>query len=254
MTTSKTASFLRAALLLAAFSPLAASGAILTQSFDLNASAISGQTLNGLSARATFTLDTDSPTTLTILLQNTSTSAPVGTLAAAQILTAVSFDLGDLGANAADPRILGGSVVIAPGSASVNFSNSPVLSGGANISGEWGYGNEGSTSMMINMASAMSAHTTAFGGTNLDGTAGLDGPQGGLVAVTPVVDLGGTGAVADSVIITLTLDKSVADLSFLSHGVQAEFGSDFRVATTPEPVTLVTVALGGVVALLRRRR
>lgn len=253
MTTSTPAAMLRVGLLLAAFAPLAASGSIYTQAVDLTESAIDGQLLDGLAARAVFTFDTAAPKTLSILLQNTSTGAPAGTLAAGQILTAISFDLGAAGAVVADPAIVSGSVVIGPGGRSINFDKSGVLSAGANVTGEWGYGNGGSANMLSNLVSAMSAHTTPFGGTNLDGPASLNGPQGGVVTNPPQVDLGGMGVVADSVIITLTLDKPLTDLSFLGNGVRAEFGSDNRFATVPEPTALSLAALGGLAILPRRR-
>lgn len=244
---------------LSVLTPALAQGAIITATLDLSASAISGQTLDGLAAQAVFILDTASPSALVIQLKNTSTGAPVGTLAAGQILSALSFDLGAAGSNAADPKITGGSVVIGLGGVSVNFSNSPVLGAGADVSPEWGYGNEGATSMFTNLFSAMSAHTTKMAAGNLDNTDGLDGPQGGLVTNPAVVDLGGQGAIADSVVATLTLDKPLTDLSFLVNGVRAEFGSDYRFSydetfRVPEPGTITVLVLGGVAALIRRRR
>ncbi|MHC4069315.1 MAG: XDD4 family exosortase-dependent surface protein [Planctomycetota bacterium] len=200
---------------------------------------------SGLGARAIFTLDSGSPTELTIKLVNISTGVPAGFDNAGQLLTGVSWDFGQA------VEATSGTAVIGPGGYSINFDQiSPQLGAGADVTGEWGYGNSGGTGMLTNSVSVMSAQVTAFGGTNLDGPVGLDGPQAGIATDTPLVDLGGLGAVADSVIITLTLDTSLDNLDFLEeNGVIAEFGSD--AAFVPEPAT---VALLGFGALLLRRK
>ena len=58
--------------------------------------------------------------------------------------------------------------------------------------------------------------------------------------------------VADSVIITITLDSGLSNLDFLDdNGVLAEFGSD-AAYVVPEPASIVLFGLAGL-ALLRKR-
>lgn len=199
---------------------------------------------DGLSATAEFTLF--GPTELQIILTNTSTGVPDGFSNSDQLLTGISFNLGG-------PEITGGSVVIGPDviDMSLNFDN--VLSqlvSGDDVSSEWGYGNSGGTGMLVNMVSTNAAKMTAFSaGPNLDGPDGLDGPQGGIIANPGIVDLGGLGAIQDSVVITLNLSSGLIDMSFLENGVIVEYGSD--AAFLPEPTMLVIMAAG--LPGLRRR-
>ncbi len=237
--------------------PAAAIGNIISLTVDLDAPdpSSSVQTLNGLSAQAIFTLDTNNPTELMIELKNTSTGLPafMSDPNAGQLLTAISFDFGAPGANAADPAITGGSVVIGPGGYSIGFDHvAPQLGSGDDVTGEWGYGNTVGSGMLANHVSAMSAHTTPFGGPNLTGPVSLDGPEAGIATDPPLLALGGLGAVADSVVIHITLDAPLADLDFLTvNGVRAEFGSD-AAYLIPEPGTLALLLIGGFAAARRR--
>lgn len=207
----------------------------------------------GLAARVEFTLQ-DGGNTLKIALKNTSTGVPDDTFDNSdQLLTGVSFDLGAAGANAGDPAITGGTVVVGSTSQSLNFS---ILDRGPDedVSGEWGYGNDDGTGALRNFVSTITAHATRFPGANLDGPEDLDGPQAGLIAASMPVPLGGLGAIKDEVIITLTLSKPLNDLCFLDQNfVRVEFGSDAAFITTPEPATLVMTALAGYLCLPRRR-
>ncbi len=199
---------------------------------------------DGLSASAVFTLN--NPTELQITLINNSTGVPAGFDSSDQLLTGISWDFGmAVGAT--------GTVVIGPGGQSINFSLiDPQLGAGADVSGEWGYGNTGGTGMLTNIVSTNAAKATQFSGANLDGAPGLDGPQAGICTDPPQVSLGGNlGAIADSVVITLTLDTSLANLNFLENGVVAEFGSD--AAFVPEPTTICLLGFGSLSLVMRRR-
>ena len=236
-----------------------AEATLITKTFELTEPHTSSpvQILNGLSAKAIFTLDTGNPTELKIELFNTSTGVPAGFSNADQILTGISFDFGDPG-YPGDPEIIDlgatDAVVIGLGGYSIDFDNVvSQLGAGDDVSGEWGYGNEDGSGLLTNFASANSAQSTRFPGDNLDGPANIDGPQGGIVTATPLVLLGGLGAVADSVIITLKIDTALTDLDFLDeNGVMAEFGSD-AAFVVPEPATLGLLLVAGLVMLGRKR-
>lgn len=206
---------------------------------------------SGLAAEAEFTLL--NPTTLEIRLQNISTDAPDDFDSSDQLLTSISWDFGQIGADPADPQIVSGSVRIGDFSASANF-DSGAYAAMADVSGEWGYGG-GQSGLLTDAISALTAGMTQFPGANLDGPDGLDGPQGGLVANPAVVSLGGLGAIQDGIVATLTLDKPVADLSeVLSNEVRVEFGSDAAFITVPEPSAVALLAGGALTGALRRGR
>ncbi len=207
---------------------------------------------SGLSAEVEFSLLDAS--TLQVRATNTSTGAPDGFDSSDQILTSVSWNFGGL------TSIASGGVVTGPASSSVNFSVANV-GPGADVSGEYGYGNGGTTGLNANFISANQSHATPFGGSNLDGPVGLNGPQGGLIASPAVVPLGGLGAIQYEWIATLTLSDPLAGLEFLSNGLVVEFGSDAAFLTgtpdgggvIPEPSTVLMGLLGAAGLLARRR-
>ena len=233
-----------------------ADATIFTETIDLNVSQDPSFDTDGLAAQATFTLDTSDPAELMIKLINMSTGVPPGFDNSDQLLTGISWDFGQLGYNG-DPMIIGGTVIIGPDGRSIDFDQidllDPQLGAGAYVSGEWGYGNMDGTGLLTNFVTATKSQATAFGGTNWDGPINIDGPQGGICTDPPWVSLGGLGAVADSVIITLTLDTSLANLNFLENGAVAEFGSD-AAFLVPEPATVCLLGLGSLSLILRRRR
>jgi hypothetical protein len=205
---------------------------------------------SGLSAEAEFTLL--NATTLQIRLRNTSTGVPVGFSNSDQILTGLSWDFGAPGINPGDITITGGSAVIGPSSASVNFSTG-AYGAGTDIGGEWGFGNSGISGLLANAISGNQSGMTAFGGANLDGPAVLDGPQGGLISSAFSLDLGGLGAIENEIVATLTLSGAITEAQLFNdlsaNGIIIEFGSD--AAFIPAPGAL---ALLGLAALGRRRR
>jgi hypothetical protein len=200
---------------------------------------------SGLAGQAEF--DLLDATTLQVRLRNTSTGVPIGFDSADQILTSIAFDL------PGDCSITGGGAVIGPTSASLNFSTG-AYPAGTNVGGEWGFGNAGGTGFgsLVNFISANTAGATAFGGPNLDGRPEMDGPQGGLVASPIIVPIGGLGAIQDEIIATLTLSRTVSDLSFLGSGVTIEFGSD-AAFLVPAPHAIALLAVAGLVGRRRRR-
>ena len=235
-----------------------AQSAIITEAVSLTVAKDPGDDVAGLSARAVFVWDDQQPNTLRIELINNSTGAPSGFTSAAQILTTLSFQLEGAGGPA--PVIVGGTVVIGPGSQSLGFGNVvPQLGPGDDVSVEWGYGNGGSAEHLTNVVSTNVSQVSPFAQanaqTNLDGPTGLDGPQGGVVAATPVLPLGGMGAIADRIVITLQLDAAPNGMDFLHNGVIAEFGSDAAfLVPAPEPGAMVLLVLGSTGMILRRGR
>lgn len=230
------------AVVIGSLAPFASAGVVLTFT-----------DVSGLSAEAEFTLI--DPTTVEIRLRNTSTGVPGGFDSSDQLLTGLSWDSGAVGIDGA-LNITGGSAAIGATSASVNFSTG-AYGPGADIGGEWGFGNMNGTGALVNMISGNTAGITAFGGANLDGPASLDGPQGGLVADPMLVSLGGLGAIQDEILVTIDLSASISDIFDLFGDLQqarVEFGSDAHFITidVPAPGALATLGLG--FGLLARRR
>jgi MYXO-CTERM domain-containing protein len=204
---------------------------------------------SGLGAEAEFTFL--NPTTLQVRLKNTSTGVPVGFESSDQLLTSVSWTF------KGGVSILAGSVFTGPTSQSVNFS---ILNVGSNadVSGEWGYGNGGTTGLGLNYISSNSAGTTPFGGANLDSTVNIDGPQAGLVANPALVPLGGLGAIENEIIATLTLSGAYSEAMLAAdiaiNGTNVEFGSDAAFVAFPSPAGLALLGVAGILAGRRRRR
>ncbi len=210
---------------------------------------------SGLSAQATFAL-LNGGSTLQIALQNTSTAAPGDFGAADHLLTSIGFNL-----NGVSIVGSGSTVNIGATSQSVNFNafHGP----GADISGEFGFGNNGNTDFgsLVNFVSAMAGgNPTRFSGPNLHGPGSLNGPSGGLISPALLGSIGNHSAVNSEVIFTLNLSGSLADLSFLANGVRIEFGSDRHyldgITTTliPLPGAAGMAALGLALIGSRRRR
>ncbi|MBY0313521.1 MAG: hypothetical protein K2W85_15760 [Phycisphaerales bacterium] len=221
----------------------AAAGAFASSSFGL---VVIGTDPSGLAARAEFTLINS--TTLEVKLQNVSTGVPTGFSNSDQILTGVSW------AFPAGQEITGGSVVIGAGSKSENFSSGAYFAGDS-VSGEWGFGNASQSGLFPNFITTLQAGSTPFGGPNLDGPSNLNGPQGGLVPATPIVALGGLGAISDDIRATLTLSAPLTNLNFLDDKfVRFEFGSDAAFITVPTPTGAIGILCVSGFIMGRRRR
>ena len=151
-------------------------------------------------------------------------------------------------------QITGGSAVTGANSQSWNFD---ILNVGANadVSGEYGFGNADGSGALPNFVSGNSAGATPYGGSNLDGPGGLDGPQAGLVSSAFSVPLGGLGAIEDEIIHTIALNQTIASLDvIIGNGVQIEFGSDAAfLFNVPAPATLPAAALACLLGASRNR-
>lgn len=227
---------------------MAANAALVTETLVFDTSFDPSLPIGGLSAEAKFIWDSEFPETMIIELKNTSTSLPYGIDETAKLLTTISFDMGGILVN-------GGTVKLGPDSFSVNFDKiSNQLGAGDDVSGEWGYGNEGKDNMLLTIISCKTAKVDPFGGVNLDGPVELDGPQGGIgsALMTPY-DFGGLGGIVDTVIISLQLNGSPNGLGFLSNGAIVEFGGDNAFLVIPEPATCAMLGLGAMSLVLKRK-
>jgi hypothetical protein len=224
---------------------------------------------SGLSAEAIFSLTGSN--SLQIILTNTSTAVPSGWDESDQLLTTLYFRL------PTGITIIDGSAAISPGSESVNFDATyfqthPQLVGGADVSVEWGFGNEdhaidtlpddyypfSQVSSMRNHTDSIFDDTVAFNTdpvSNLDGPdENLDGPQAGLT--NGLIDLDGLGAIQNSITIQLALSGDIPNLSFLENGTWVEFGSDAaHLPGSPVPIPSAILLLGsGILGLAGLRK
>jgi len=180
---------------------------------------------------------------------NTSTGWPAGLEqdTSNQFLTSVSFELGG------GVEIIGGTATLGQGAYTINFDKIDTQLGeGDDVSGEWGYGNTTqNTGLARNFVTTNQAHATRFvTSQNLDGPGNLSGPQGGLLTDPPLMDVGGLGGIAGSVVFNLTLSDDWDIAGFSSSGATIEFGSDAKFVSTPtfkrapEPATLALLVMG----------
>jgi len=204
---------------------------------------------DGLSATADYSIVGN---TLTILLTNTSTS-PFGGQdgSAGMVLSSLNFDL-PTGFNIVD-----GSAALGAGSQIVQSTNTTswsVYGGAYDLNDQYGFSNTGvgniGSSVYLNATSAVTSHNNGGSSvTSFDGATGIanNGLDWGLVA-DGTSDVGNNRLfVQDSVLLTLTLNSALSDLSFLNSGSYVEFGSDYsfiRGHDVPEPTSLLLFGVG----------
>jgi hypothetical protein len=202
--------------------------------------------LDGFSATAVFNQTGARDLELTVTNTSTAWPADLEEDTSNQFLTSISFELGN------GVEITGGTATLGENAYSINFDNVPSQLGeGDDASGEWGFGNTTqNTGLARNFVTANQAHATPFGGGNLDGPSNLSGPQGGLLADPPLIDVGGLGGIAGPVVFNLTLSDDWDIAGLATTGATIEFGSDAKFLFSPqfeeapEPATLALLAMG----------
>lgn len=226
--------------------PLAAADVIVD--YTLDAGGDNSEPLNGLAARATFSISDDQ---LTILLENTSTGVPSGFETSDSLLVSLGMNLPD------GLAILSGdAAVIGPGSVGLGRWFDRV--GGDSVGEEWIWTNEFGGDLLVDSAQVISTSSGQGGGTvtRFDGGSGpVSGPFGGIAADPPIFSIPRRQrAVSDSIEFELTLTSSLteAELAALANASIVEFGSDQRYLAVPEASAGV-LALIGLLLLSRRR-
>lgn len=201
--------------------------------------------LNGLAARATFSLN---GTQLTILLENVSTGEPPGFQAADSLLVS-------LGLNLPVDIASGDASVIGPGSVGLGSWSGLVASD--SVADQWIWTNSYGGDLMSTFRNIISTSQGQGGGplVHFDGGSGnVDGPFGGIAANPPLLQIPNDHpAVSNSIRFDLTLAGTLTDaqLQTAADAGIVEFGSDARYLGTPEPAS--ALLLGVAVVLLRRR-
>ncbi|MGI9015355.1 MAG: XDD4 family exosortase-dependent surface protein [Phycisphaerales bacterium] len=210
---------------------------------------VGGQNANplaGLSARGTFT---SSGTTLTILLENTSTGVPLDFDASDSLLVSIAFNL---------PGIVilsGDSAVIGPGSSGISAWSS--RGAGDSVAEQWLWANGGGGDLLGAFNQVVSTSSGVQGSGHLDfngNSADVDGPFGGIASAPSHINIPGSQpAVSNSILFTLTLSSSLTadQLNLLAHSSWVEYGSDQKYLGVPTPAGF---AVFGLAALAPRRR
>jgi hypothetical protein len=219
-------------------------------------------TPTGQTATADFTFTSDTELQITL----TETTPPAAFSNPADRSTGILTGIGFLLPGSAMLVVDGSTVIIAPGSSSVDFS---ILNGGAgfDVSREWGLTDSGERPIgngsSYDFVSVIKAQVTALSGTNRDSTDTLDGPQGGLLSDS--AENGGLGVIDNSVIINLMIDADPSSgglqglstaqmnsfLASLTSNSVVEWGSDYAFGTTtppsdpvPEPASMLLLGSG----------
>jgi hypothetical protein len=200
--------------------------------------------LNGLAARATFSL---SGNVLSILVENTSTGVPATFADADSLLVSLGFNLPSA------LSILSGDTATI-GAGSTGLGSWAARSAGDSVAEQWlwtnDYGgdlmNSGqplATRQVISTSDGQDGGvSTLFGG----GPPNVDGPYGGIAASPVLLSVPQSKpAVSNSILFTLTLDGTLSDaeLAHVADGAVVEFGSDARYLDAPEPAALLLVLL-----------
>ena len=237
------------------FGLASAAGGSVVVNYTVDAGGNNNNPLNGLAARATFTT---TGTTMTVLLENTSTGLPSGFQVGDAFLVSLGFNL-PTGVNI----VSGTSAVIGPGS--IGLAQWSGRGPGDSVGGEWLWTNDfGGDEMEAGGAVAsrqvFSTSNGQGGGLTFrfDGGSGtVNGPHGGIVSDPPQLALPGSSrGVSDGIVFTVTLSGLLTEdqLAAVAGGSVVEFGSDMQYLTViPTPASLALLGAAGLIAVRRRR-
>lgn len=218
--------------------------------YAIDAGGSNNNPLNGLSARATFTL-TKGGTGLCIKLQNTSTGLPDGFDTAASLLVSLGMNLGVDFAS-------GDSAVIGAGSTGLGkWSN---LGAGDSVADEWVFSNSGAGDLLQGYAQVITT-SSGLGGAAAThfspGSGNIGGPFGGIAADPVLKSIpGNQRAVSDSILFDLTLASGITEgeLRAALEDSIVEFGSDVQYLTPKVVIPAPGAALLGILGLAALRR
>jgi hypothetical protein len=204
---------------------------------------------DGLAARATFEI---SGNQLVILLENTSTGAPMDALVADTILVSLGFNLPD------DVMIDSGvGALIGPGSVGLGVWDDRTE--GDSVGEEWLWTNDFGADVLAGYAQMVSTSSGTGGGDHMrfDGVpnGNVGGPFGGIVADPPVLPMpDDRPAVSDSIAFTLMLTDTLSEMELadVANNSIVEFGSDFQYLQVPAPAALPALLMPFLIG--RRRR
>jgi hypothetical protein len=209
-----------------------------------------GGPLNGLSARATFRA---SGSSLTVLLENTSTGLPPAADVSDSLLVSLGINLPGV------DIVSGAAAIIGPGS--VGLGQWSGRTAGDSVAEQWLWTNDFGGDLMESYRHVISTSNGQGGGTShrFDGgdPHAVDGPFGGIAAAPPLLAVPANRyAVSNSIEFTLTLTGPIseAELAAAARAAIVEFGSDARYLTAPAPEPGTSALLFIFGAALRRVR
>lgn len=206
--------------------------------------------LNGLTARATFSIDGDQ---FTVLLANPSTGVPSGFEVSDSLLVSLAMNLPE-----GIEFLSGDAAVIGPDSIGLGLwaDRGP----GDSVGEQWLWTNDFGADLLSPFAQVISTSNGQGGGETMrfDGMPGsVGGPFGGIAADPPILRVPSNQvAVSDDIMFELTLSAAMSEqqLRFVAENSVVEFGSDQRYLGVPEPTALVLFGMGGLLMLRRRLR
>ena len=226
----------------------AAADVIVDYTVDLGGN--NNQPLNGLTARATFSVDGDQ---FTVLLANPSTGVPNGFEVSDSLLVSLAMNLPEgFGFFSGDAAVIGPD--------SIGLGRWADRGPGDSVGEEWLWTNDFGGDFLSRFAQVISTSNGQGGGETMrfDGKSGtVGGPFGGIAADPPIIQIpSNKEAVSDDIMFELTLTAPISEeqLRFLAENSVVEFGSDQRYLGVPEPAALVLFGMGGLLMLRRRLR
>jgi hypothetical protein len=227
----------------------AIAAADVTVDYTVDAGGNNQEPLNGLAARATYSI---SGNQLSILLENTSLGVPNSFDSADQLLVSLGFNL---------PQgvdiFSGDTAVIGPGSRGLGSWSNRVA--GDSVAEEWLWTNDFGGDLMEAWKHVISTSEGQGGGQSFlfgGGQGNVDGPYGGIAYDPPWRNIPDRQpAVATGILYGLTLTGTLTEeqLRAVAEGGIVEFGSDQRYLIFPEPSTVLLLAAAGLVCMRRLR-